>query len=154
MKLLIFMENDLLKSYMYADREKMTYWLIIVTKLPFAWCSFYVAVAVVQSQSCPTLCNPTDCSMPGSSMLRFSLYEPNKTIFTDGPLIREVWLVQIGVFRSWDRNWVSHKNTLIDLEVVWVFFWLTIWDVKDLCLLWRKISLRLQSRRPLQEDSR
>lgn len=25
MKLLIFMENDLLKSYMYADREKMTY---------------------------------------------------------------------------------------------------------------------------------
>lgn len=36
MKLFIFMENDLLKSYMYADREKMTYWLIIVTKLPLA----------------------------------------------------------------------------------------------------------------------
>ena len=82
-------EDFLCHQLVYVTR----YWLIIVTKLPLAWCSFYV-VAVVQSQSCLTLCNPTDCSTPGSSMLRFSLYEPNKTIFTDGPLIREVWLVQ------------------------------------------------------------
>ena len=31
-----------------------------------------VCVCVLVTQSCPTLCNPMDCSLPGSSVMEFS----------------------------------------------------------------------------------
>ena len=34
----------------------------------FAWIRLLVCVCVLVTQSCPTLCNPVDCSPPGSSV--------------------------------------------------------------------------------------
>ena len=37
-----------------------------------AFCMMYSAAAAESLQSCPTLCDPMDCSLPGSSILHIS----------------------------------------------------------------------------------
>ena len=42
----------------------------------FLWLSnMYICCCCLVAKSCPTLCNPMDCSLPGSSELRFSQQE-------------------------------------------------------------------------------
>ena len=58
-----------LHSYRCRDKQKNRTIRIITIKIVFHHGKLVVAAAAAKSlQSCPTLCNPMDCSLPGSSV--------------------------------------------------------------------------------------
>ena len=87
---------QLFMSPALADRFFITSWFFTTNGF-FTTFSWKVKLNVLDAQSCPTLCNPLDCSPPGSSVHGAS---PGKNTGLGYHFLFQ------GIFPQ-DRNWVS-----------------------------------------------
>ena len=66
------------------------------------------------AQSCPTLCNPMDCSLPGSSGTSL-VAQMVKHL----PTMRETWVQSLGLEDPLEKEVATHSSTL-DWKIPWM----------------------------------
>ena len=96
------------------------------------------------SQSCPTLCNPIDCSLPGSSVHGISqarILEWAAISFSRGSFLPRDWIhiscISGGFFTNWatreacSSSWLSQMIRKVGLETLWTFWPLCYWNKQE-----------------------
>ena len=83
-------------------------------------------------QSCPTLCDPTDCSLPGSSVhgtLQARVLECGAIAFSDKPIIVQyyiadcvTWVPRLTLLNL-RTNWTFERTLRMELTGMWVTYY-------------------------------
>ena len=100
-------------------------------------CHFLLQCMKVKSesedpQSCPTLCDPTDCSLPGSSVhgtLQARVLECGAIAFSDKPIIVQyyiadcvTWVPRLTLLNL-RTNWTFERTLRMELTGMWVTYY-------------------------------
>ena len=114
----MFKEIKCIGNFFNLDKYNLQFWKTFLVKKYFL-CSWSEV-----TQSCPTLCNPMDCSLPGSSVhgiLQARVLEWGAIVFSGLPFYSLMKLTWIGYLRSWfdavSSKLFSHIFHLLDIFV-------------------------------------